>query len=105
MQVEAVSSVSFPPLSAAVPPRDAALAQAHSQAQAPPAAEAPAAEAASGQRVAYPNPASRLDPALNMVILEFRDPSGKITESLPTAQQLDQFRQNMAAATPKSVWT
>ncbi len=61
-----------------------------------------AAPAASDQRVSYPNPASRLDPALHIVILEFRDASGRITESLPTAQQLQQFKQQSLTAAPEA---
>ncbi len=47
------------------------------------------------QTTMYPNPASRLDPELHMVILEFRNASGQITETLPTTQQLDQYRLNL----------
>jgi hypothetical protein len=54
----------------------------------------------------YPNPASHLDPELHIVILEFRNAAGEITESLPTTQQLDQYRLKLtegpAASMPKS---
>ncbi len=47
------------------------------------------------QAAMYPNPASHLDPELHMVILEYRNAAGQITETLPTTQQLDQYRMNL----------
>jgi hypothetical protein len=69
-----------------------------------PAAASPAG-ASADSRMAYPNPDSRLDPELHMVILEYRDSSGHITSSLPTAQALERFRLNLtnpAAATAQT---
>ncbi|MBN8891101.1 MAG: hypothetical protein BGP12_21065 [Rhodospirillales bacterium 70-18] len=39
-----------------------------------------------------PNPTLRLDPALGMVVIEFRDRHGAVTTSIPTQQQLDAYR-------------
>ena len=51
----------------------------------------------------YPNPSSVLDPELNVVILEYRNADGQITETLPTTQQLDKYRLNLTEApTPPS---
>jgi len=46
----------------------------------------------------YPNPSSVLDPELNVVILEYRNANGQITETLPTTQQLDKYRLNLTEA-------
>ena len=41
---------------------------------------------------ALPNPALRLDPALALVVIEFRDDSGVVRNSIPTQQQLAAYR-------------
>jgi hypothetical protein len=51
-------------------------------------AAAPAAAAA----VPEPSPRMRLDPALGLVVLEFRDARGEITQTLPSARQLAAYR-------------
>ena len=53
-----------------------------------PPAHAPPAQAASPN----PNPQLRLDPALGLVVIEFRDASGTITTSIPSQRQLDAYR-------------
>lgn len=40
----------------------------------------------------FPNPTLRLDPTLGMVVIEFRDASGTVKNSIPTQQQLDAYR-------------
>lgn len=40
----------------------------------------------------FPNPTLRLDAALGMVVIEFRDTSGSVKSSIPTQQQLDAYR-------------
>jgi hypothetical protein len=57
-----------------------------------PARSSPATVSAA---IMHPNPSMHLDPALNMVIINFYDSSGHLTSSLPTAQALAQFRLNM----------
>ena len=42
-----------------------------------------------GQRA---NPSLRLDPALGLVVMEFRNEAGKVTESFPDTRQLDAYR-------------
>ncbi len=39
-----------------------------------------------------PNPSMHLDPQLGMVVLEFHNTSGQVTNTLPTQQQLDAYR-------------
>lgn len=58
------------------------------QPAAAPAAPSEAASAAPG----FPNPTLRLDAALGMVVIEFRDTSGSVKSSIPTQQQLDAYR-------------
>ena len=87
MPIEITSSVS-------VSPSVTALAQAPVTAKSSSGAAASSGE----QHTTYTNPSSYLDPELHMVILEFRNASGQITESLPTTQQIEQFRQDLTAA-------
>lgn len=44
-----------------------------------------------GARLA-PNPSLRMDPALNIVVIEFRDASGDIRRSMPTERELASYR-------------
>jgi len=39
-----------------------------------------------------PNPTLRLDPALAIVVIEFRDDAGKVRDTIPTQAQLDAYR-------------
>lgn len=55
-------------------------------------APAPANEAAPRPSSAFPNPTLRLDPALALVVIEFRDDSGAVRSTIPTQQQLDAYR-------------
>lgn len=41
---------------------------------------------------APPNPTMRLDPALEIVVLEFRDDNGRVRNTIPTEQQLAAYR-------------
>ena len=38
------------------------------------------------------NPSLRLDPALGLVVIEFRNEAGRVTESFPNTRQLDAYR-------------
>lgn len=40
----------------------------------------------------YTNPALRLDPALGLVVIEFRNNAGAVTRSIPSQQQIDAYR-------------
>jgi len=53
-----------------------------------PPAHAPPARSASP----IPNPQLRLDPALGLVVIEFRDNSGSVTTSIPSQRQLEAYR-------------
>ncbi len=50
-----------------------------------------AAEAGSG-KPSLPNPSLRLDSQLGLVVIEFRNDSGMVTESIPTQRQLQAYR-------------
>lgn len=54
-----------------------------------PPAHAPSPPAAASP---MPNPQLRLDPALGLVVIEFRDASGTVTTSIPSQRQLDAYR-------------
>jgi hypothetical protein len=41
---------------------------------------------------AWPNPSLRLDPALGIVVMEFRDSTGGIAATLPTERELAAYR-------------
>ena len=40
----------------------------------------------------HPNPSFHIDPALNMVVIEFISARGQVTGSLPTPSQLDAYQ-------------
>lgn len=40
----------------------------------------------------HPNPTFRLDPALNIVVLQLHDRAGNVVSSFPTEQQLNAYR-------------
>ena len=40
----------------------------------------------------HPNPALRFEPSLGLVVLEFLDSAGSVTESIPTQRQLEAYR-------------
>jgi hypothetical protein len=61
----------------------------------PPRPEAgPAPDAARGATQPAPllNPRLRIDAALNLVVLEFRDDAGEISRTIPTAREIDAYR-------------
>lgn len=41
---------------------------------------------------AQPNPSLQLDPALGLVVIEFRNDSGAVTESIPSERQLEAYQ-------------
>ncbi len=69
------------PLSPTTPPRAATRPTA--DAAAPEAKPAPAPG---------PNPRLRVDPALNLLVVEFRGADGEVTRSTPTEQELRAYR-------------
>jgi hypothetical protein len=57
------------------------------------ASAAPQAAAAAAQPAqVFVNPAFRFDPSVGMVVIEFHDDSGKMTNSIPTERQLQAYR-------------
>lgn len=65
--------------------------QAASPVAAPRAAVAPAA-AEPEKAPPVPNPRLRLDPLLSLVVIEFRDSGGEISQSIPSARELAAYR-------------
>ena len=57
-----------------------------------PAPPPPRGPASASPGTVMPNPSLRLDPALSMVVIEFRDDSGAVRTSIPSQQQLDAYR-------------
>jgi hypothetical protein len=62
-------------------------------------AESPAGTKAAASAPAGPppthfltNPSLRLDPALGLVVIEFRNDSGAVTHSIPSQRQIDAYR-------------
>lgn len=55
----------------------------------PPPDQAPGPAAAPARG---PNPSLRLDPTLNLVVLEFRGPGGEVVRSTPTPEELRAYR-------------
>ncbi|MCK8786351.1 hypothetical protein M0638_18395 [Roseomonas sp. NAR14] len=56
------------------------------------AASRPAAGDAAAAAPLRPNPSLRIDGALGLVVIEFRDWAGRITGSIPTSQELAAYR-------------
>ena len=54
-------------------------------------AATPAPETAKPGKL-YANPDFRFDPAAGLVVIEFRNDSGKVTNTIPTQRQLDAYR-------------
>ncbi|MDN3568271.1 hypothetical protein QWZ14_28155 [Paeniroseomonas aquatica] len=48
--------------------------------------------AEAGAAPAWPNPSLRLDPALGIIVMEFRDRSGSVETTLPTERELEAYR-------------
>ena len=49
-----------------------------------------------------PNPRLRIDAALNIVVLEFRDDGGQVSRTLPSAQEIKAYRDGAAEAGAES---
>jgi hypothetical protein len=75
-------------------PRDAVSVGQSPAASAPSAQEAnPAAVTAASKRP-LTNPSLHLDLALNLVVLQFVDDNGDVTNSIPSAKQLKAYQEN-----------
>ena len=48
----------------------------------------------------FPNPSLRLDSSLGMVVIEFRDPGGDVTRSIPSQRQIDAYRSHQIDTLP-----
>jgi hypothetical protein len=49
-----------------------------------------------------PNPNLRLDPALGLVVLEFRDAGGAVEATIPTRRELEAYRSAGQAKSPST---
>ena len=69
----------------------------------------PAVETSSSPAPLWPNPSMRIDGALGLVVLEFRQYPGQATASIPTERQLADYRRSFArhadTATPAAADT
>jgi hypothetical protein len=88
----APSPIQPPPHAARPPPPPLASVGEPAAADAPRQPEGTAALDALG---GLPNPTIRMDPALGIVVLEFRDQRGSV-RSIPTERELDAYRQAAA---------
>ncbi len=61
-----------------------------------------AAEPATPQAPLHPNPSFRIEPALGLVVMEFRNGAGAVSSSIPTVQQLDAYRRAAGHAAASS---
>ncbi|WP_158287594.1 hypothetical protein [Falsiroseomonas bella] len=84
---------------AAMIPDPAAPAPLRALARQPEAPRAAPEEAPASPAPPVPNPSLRIDTALNLVVLEFRDAKGEV-RSIPTARELDAYRTAPPEATP-----
>ena len=75
-----------------------------------PEGDAPPARGSAAAREAPPpkpgppftNPDLRLDPALGLVVIEFHDDAGKLTNSIPSQRQIDAYRRDGQARPARS---
>jgi|GEM_PF-2457448 len=63
-------------------------------------AASPDAAARIAPAPALPNPRLRLEPALGLVVLEFRDNAGEIASTIPTQRELDAYRSAAWSSAP-----
>ena len=80
-------TLSIPPVTAAT-----ALAAVEAGSRTGTAASSSDAPAARTVLPDLPNPSMHLDPQLGVVVLQFRNTSGVVTNTLPTQAQLDAYR-------------
>ncbi len=64
--------------------------------KATPAAPGPAERAVPAAQP-YANPTLRLDPALGLVVIEFRDDAGALTSTIPSQRQIEAYRTHQQA--------
>lgn len=65
----------------------------------PPLPAAPSGTTAGASKTAFPNPEITIDPALGIAVLEFRDASGAVVNSIPSQRQIDAYRLAQGAQT------
>lgn len=70
----------------------------------PPRGQTPATAEAAPKEVApgFPNPRLRIDPALSLVVIEFRDSVGELSLSIPTPKELEAYRDQPRPEAPSS---
>jgi hypothetical protein len=64
---------------------------------APPRNNAPAATPAAKPIPLFVNPSFQFDSTVGLVVIDFHDNNGRVTNSIPSQQQLDAYRSHRAA--------
>ena len=91
--------VSIMPVDLSVPPVGASAPRPSTSAPTPASTPAPA-PGTSGN--GFPNPTFQLDAALGIVVIQFHDAAGAVTNSIPSQRQLDAYRIQGSTDTPKA---
>lgn len=78
----------------------ATASQSSAQAVATPSSQAGPAPAPPAPSPQFPNPSLRLDNGLGMVVIEFRDPRGDVTRSIPSQRQIEAYRSHQIDTLP-----
>ncbi len=69
----------------------------------PAAASSDAAQVSATSKRPLINPSLHLDVALNLVVLQFLDDKGDVTDSIPTAKQLKAYQSHQSDGTGPSI--
>jgi 3-oxoacyl-ACP reductase-like protein len=65
-------------------------------------ASAAATSTSSSAAPVYTNPDIHIDPATNLVVMQFRNDTGTLVDQIPTQQQLDAYRQGTSSGSTGS---
>lgn len=68
-----------------------------------PAAQPGGAPATTADEVLGVNPRLRIDPALNLVVIEFRDDTGEVRDSIPSPRELAAYREQPLESEPPAI--
>jgi hypothetical protein len=64
---------------------------------APPRSSTPAVSAAPQSTALFVNPSFQFDPTVGLVVIQFRDDKGAISDTIPSQRQLAAYRDHQAA--------
>jgi hypothetical protein len=87
---------------AALPPTPAARAEAQPARQAAPTVPAAPEPRAAGSGASIRNPHLRIELALNLVVLEFRDAAGEVRNTIPSPREIAAYRSAAPEDSPAS---